>query len=56
MGKIIGIDLDTTNSCVYVMEGKDAKCITKGGVDSLGFVDFSQQFFQIFFPIFHASS
>ena len=28
MGKIIGIDLGTTNSCVYVMEGKDAKCIT----------------------------
>lgn len=25
---IIGIDLGTTNSCVYVMEGTEAKCIT----------------------------
>ncbi|MDO4701436.1 MAG: molecular chaperone DnaK [Erysipelotrichaceae bacterium] len=28
MGKIIGIDLGTTNSCVSVMEGKEAKVIT----------------------------
>jgi molecular chaperone DnaK len=28
MGKIIGIDLGTTNSCVAIMEGNDAKVIT----------------------------
>ena len=28
MGKIIGIDLGTTNSCVAVMDGKEAKIIT----------------------------
>ena len=28
MGKIIGIDLGTTNSCVAVVEGKDPKVIT----------------------------
>ena len=27
MGKIIGIDLGTTNSCVAIMEGKDVKVI-----------------------------
>ena len=28
MGKIIGIDLGTTNSCVAVMEGNEPKVIT----------------------------
>jgi molecular chaperone DnaK len=27
MGKMIGIDLGTTNSCVAIMEGKEAKVI-----------------------------
>ena len=33
MGKIIGIDLGTTNSCVAVMEGNEPKVITNAEGD-----------------------
>ncbi|CCH50462.1 molecular chaperone DnaK [Pseudodesulfovibrio piezophilus] len=45
MGKIIGIDLGTTNSCVYVMEGKDPKCVTnpEGGRTTPSVVAFTSK-------------
>ncbi|KUJ95540.1 MAG: Chaperone protein DnaK [Desulfonauticus sp. 38_4375] len=45
MGKIIGIDLGTTNSCVYYMEGKDPKCITnpEGGRTTPSVVAFTDK-------------
>ena len=45
MSKIIGIDLGTTNSCVYIMEGKDPKCITnpEGGRTTPSVVAFTDK-------------
>ena len=44
MSKIIGIDLGTTNSCVYIMEGKDPKCVTnpEGGRTTPSVVAFTK--------------
>ena len=45
MSKIIGIDLGTTNSCIYVMEGKEPKCITnpEGGRTTPSVVAFTDK-------------
>lgn len=45
MGTIIGIDLGTTNSCTYVMEGKESKCVTnpEGGRTTPSIVAFTDK-------------
>ncbi|MCF8106470.1 MAG: molecular chaperone DnaK [Desulfohalobiaceae bacterium] len=45
MGKIIGIDLGTTNSCTFVMEGKESKCVTnpEGGRTTPSIVAFTDK-------------
>ena len=45
MSKIIGIDLGTTNSCIFIMEGKDPKCITnpEGGRTTPSVVAFTDK-------------
>ncbi len=45
MAKIIGIDLGTTNSCVYVMEGKESKCVPtpEGGRTTPSIVAFTDK-------------
>ena len=45
MSKIIGIDLGTTNSCVFVMEGKEPKCVTnpEGGRTTPSVVAFTEK-------------